>query len=164
MTAHPGHADAIVVLGPSNKRVTQALSLARQLDVKRVVLSIGDFAGQGSTCRQPGFQVTCFTPDPFNTAGEAAQIGALASENGWRSIIVITPVPQAARAHWLAARCFGGQVQLVAATNRESHVDAFGWMYQAIYQSAAWAKDLVTASCEVPRHNPPPPPAGVAPA
>ncbi len=147
ITQHPGHADAIVVLGPSNKRVTQALSLARQLDVDRVVLSIGDFAGQGRTCHQPGIRITCFIPDPYSTSGEAGEMERLARQEHWRSIVVVAPIPQAARARYLIGKCFSGAVQMVAATNPENHLGAAGWTYQAIYQSAAWLKALFDDPC-----------------
>jgi len=153
MTAHPGHADAIVVLGPSSKRVTQALSLARQLDVDRVVLSIGDFAGQERTCHQPDIRITCFIPYPFSTSGEAGEVERLARQENWQSIVVIAPIPQAARARYLIGKCFPGSVQIVAATNPETHLNAAGWVYQAIYQSGAWVKALFDDPC-TPAPNP----------
>lgn len=147
ITAHPDRADAIVVLGPSNKRVAQALSLAGQLNVDRLVLSIGDFTGQEHTCDQPDTVVTCFIPDPYSTSGEAAEVGRLARQEHWHDVIVIAPRPQAARARYLIGKCFAGTIQMVAATNPETHLNWAGWVYQAIYQSGAWVKALFDDPC-----------------
>lgn len=158
LTDPPGSADAIVVLGPSNKRVAAATDLAGELGVENLALSIGDFPGQVDTCEQPGVTVVCFVPDPYTTAGEAARIGQLAVQHGWESIVLVAAKPQAARAAWLVGRCFDGQVQVVAATNAESIPSAWDWPWALMYQSGAWVKDWLTASCA------PPLPPGVAPA
>lgn len=156
LTEHPTAADAIVVLGPSNKRVPQAVALARGLDVTNLVLSIGDFKVQReTTCSQRDLDVTCFTPNPYNTAGEAAEIGTLAAQHGWTRIIVIAAKAQASRAKYLIGQCFPGEIEMVASTNPESITRGLDWIWTSIYQTAAWAKALVTDPC------PPPHPAQV---
>lgn len=148
LATDPGRADAVVVLGPSNQRVPQAVALARKVGARDIALSIGDFAiQQQTTCTQPGFTVLCFVPDPYSTQGEAAEIGALARANGWHSIAVIAARPQASRARWLIQRCYSGEIQLVAATDPSSSSAGADWAFQLIYQSAAWLKATVTLSC-----------------
>lgn len=148
LAEHPEPADAVVVLGPSNKRVTQAVSLAQGLGIDHLVLSIGDFAIQReTTCARPGLDVTCFVPTPYSTSGEAAEIGVLAQQNDWHSIIVIAATAQASRARYLIGQCFSGTIQMVAGSDAESRPGGFGWLYQALYQTAAWAKAFVDDPC-----------------
>jgi len=63
----------------------------------------------------PGFQVVCFTPDPYSTRGEARGFARLARERGWRSVVVVTSTFHVTRARMLFRRCFRGRVEGVGA-------------------------------------------------
>jgi uncharacterized SAM-binding protein YcdF (DUF218 family) len=146
-TSHPRRADAIVVLGPSlPDRVAQAVRLAGDLGIGQLAVSIGDTSGQRTafpcTGAPASLEVTCFVPAPYTTRGEAREIGTLAGERGWRSVIVIAPTPQLGRAHMLVRRCFGGTIQMVRAPE---HSGVSSWIYQFFYQSAAYVKALTVA-------------------
>jgi uncharacterized SAM-binding protein YcdF (DUF218 family) len=112
-TSHPRRADAIVVLGPSlPDRVAQAVRLADELGVGQLAVSIGDTSGQATAYPCAGapaaLEVTCFVPAPYTTRGEAREVGTLARERGWRSVIVIAPTPSsAARTCWSTAASAG---------------------------------------------------------
>lgn len=144
VTDRPHKADAIVVLGPSNQRVPEAVALARSLGVSHLVLSIGDFPEQVSTCQQPGLQVTCFVPQPYETVGEAEEIGRLAAQHGWHSLIVMTSTPQISRARVLIERCYAGDLQMVRTAESLSWTK---WVGEAFYQSAAFVKVSLRQSC-----------------
>lgn len=144
VTERPQKADAIVVLGPSNKRVPEAVALARSLGMTELVLSIGDFPQQVGTCEQPGLVVTCFVPDPYETVGEAEEIGRLAVEHGWHSLIVMTSTPHIARARMLIERCYPGRLQMVRTSESLSWSE---WLGQAFYQSGAFVKAVVNQPC-----------------
>lgn len=144
VTDQPHSADAIVVLGPSNQRVPEAVALARSLGVNHLVLSIGDFPQQVGTCQQPGLQVTCFVPEPYETIGEAEEIGRLATQHGWHNLIVMTSTPQISRARVLIERCYAGELQMVRTAESLGWTD---WVGQAFYQSGAFVKVVLHSSC-----------------
>ena len=73
----PGKADAVVVLaGSKHERLDRGLELVRQDVAPVLVISDGFDPRQpraNRLCREggDGFSVTCFTPDPDSTRGEA---------------------------------------------------------------------------------------------
>jgi uncharacterized SAM-binding protein YcdF (DUF218 family) len=148
-THRPKPADAIMVLGPSiDSRVSTALSLAATLRISQIVISVGDTSGQTSQgpCARPpsGITVTCFQPEPYTTQGEARELGRLAAEHHWTSVIVITATPHISRSHMIIKRCYGGSVQMV----RDPAPISIGkWAYQFLYQSAAFGKALLRSGC-----------------
>ncbi len=96
--------DAIVVLGPpdDNGRIDTALALIDKHIASNLVISVGSpeqfHAKHLCTTPQQGFSVTCFEPDPATTRGEAEEVKRLASQHGWKSIIVVdVHVPHLAR-------------------------------------------------------------------
>ncbi|MEO9240377.1 MAG: YdcF family protein, partial [Jatrophihabitantaceae bacterium] len=92
----PAKVDAILVLGPPDVdgRVTAAYALARAHYAATVVISVTSALQfqRKSACRNdnPQYQVICFQPHPATTQGEAREIGQLAREHHWKSIIVVT--------------------------------------------------------------------------
>jgi hypothetical protein len=81
--------------------------------------------------------VICFHPDPVTTRGEARQIGVLAAERHWKSVILVTSQDHAWRARLRTRRCFAGAVY-VSTTS----LPALAWFRQIPYQWAATAKAL----------------------
>jgi len=145
----PRHADAVVVLGPYlDGRVAQALQLAREYGIEKVVLSVGDTPGQihGGYCAggQPELHITCFVPDPFTTRGEAREIGKLAKAGDWKQVLVIAPTPQISRARMLIKRCYSGGLAMVKTHEK---LDFHGWVHELIHQTAATVKAIVLRGC-----------------
>lgn len=112
-------ADAVVVLAGSTKRLPVALALMRRGAAPTLVVSDGlEPRNQRAvrTCTTPqAFAVVCPKPDPYSTRGEARMIAALASERGWRSVVVVTSRFHLLRARLLVERCFPGRVAMVGA-------------------------------------------------
>lgn len=87
------------------------------------------------------FRVDCFTPAPSTTAGESVEIARLAAENTWKRVIIVTFVPHASRARYIVQKCYPGELTVVA--NRPD-LSPLLWAYNYVYQSAGYARTLVT--------------------
>lgn len=140
-------ADAIFVVGGEAPlaRYYYGLGLARDGWAPHLVLS--DPAGALSDrCQddEPGFTVECFVPDPTTTFGEARYLGRVASERGWRTVIVVTYAPHVSRARYIMHKCFDGQLIMTAAPTRLS-VPYWAWLY--VYQTAGYVKALFQRGC-----------------
>jgi uncharacterized SAM-binding protein YcdF (DUF218 family) len=116
----PGHADAVVVLsGSKGERLDGALKLMRNGVAPVLVISGGLDPRQPKSIRLchaghgDGFRVICFTPDPDSTRGEAEHVGRLASQNGWKRILLVTSRFHVTRARMLFDRCVAGDVDAV---------------------------------------------------
>jgi uncharacterized SAM-binding protein YcdF (DUF218 family) len=145
----PTPADAVVVLGgPTDNRMTAALSLLSQGLSHQLVVSGADrnLHLSWATCQSPpaGVTVSCFHPDPSTTRGEAEFVGRLATEYGWRTIIVVTSRYHVSRARLIFDRCFSGRIEMVAGHENVSFTD---WAYQYVYQSAGYLKAFTHQSC-----------------
>jgi uncharacterized SAM-binding protein YcdF (DUF218 family) len=136
----PDRADAIVMLAGPGDRLPAALRLAREHRAPVLVVSRG-WMGYGGPCPAPtpGVKTICFEPDPGDTRGEAEYAGALATREGWHSLIVVASRPQAVRAQLLFGRCFSGSVAVSTSSVRLS-----SWPYEIAYGWGALAKALVT--------------------
>ncbi|MGH3017558.1 MAG: YdcF family protein [Gaiellaceae bacterium] len=115
----PGKADAVVVLsGSKHERLDRGLELVRG-DVAPVLVISGGLDPRqpraNELCRDDGegFSVTCFTPDPDSTRGEARQVADLASERGWKRVLVVTSRFHVTRARMLFDRCLDADVDAV---------------------------------------------------
>lgn len=144
-------ADAVVVLGGSDLdgRAEQGLKLVQAGVAGQLVLSDPYRSEQTRTAkvcrdRYPGVEVTCFAPDPSTTLGEAQQIRDLARARGWTSIVVVTSVYHVSRARWIISSCFDGRITMTAPDDRP---DLLGWVYQYLYQSAAYVKAELQTRC-----------------
>jgi hypothetical protein len=137
----PAQVSAIVMLNGSGDRLNTALDLAWQHRAPFVVISRGSPVwGHGSVCAPPIPHVTviCFDPDPATTRGEAEFVGHLARKYRWRSVALVTTVPQDSRARLRVERCFAGPVYVVTATMAWP-----AWPYEIAYEWAAMVKALV---------------------
>jgi uncharacterized SAM-binding protein YcdF (DUF218 family) len=137
----PARADAIIELGGPGNRDGAALALAREHRAPLVIQStVIEEAGTNS-CLPPIPDVTimCFHADPGTTRGEARQIGALAAEQHWKSVILVTSRDHAWRAQLRVRRCFPGDVY-VSMTS----LPLWAWFRQIPYQWGATAKALVS--------------------
>lgn len=138
-TNDPRRAGAIIVLGSDTanemRRVEEGKKLFLAGDAP--VLAISD-AGQPCPIKATTAKVTCFTPNPDSTQGEARFIGRMARMHHWRSVIVVSGRPQATRARMRIERCFTGTIEIVG-------VDPLSleqWVYQIAYEWAATTKAL----------------------
>jgi len=121
-TGAPEHADAIVVLSGSAKRLPPAEALIRRgvapvLALSSVSLTPRWKAGH-RLCRAgtyAGARVLCFEATPFSTRGEAETVARLARERGWSSIVVVSSTFHLTRAKLLFRRCYSGRLSLVGA-------------------------------------------------
>jgi uncharacterized SAM-binding protein YcdF (DUF218 family) len=125
--AVPRDADVVIVLaGGRGERLAKARVLMDRAvgpPAERLLISNGDAEGwpdANDLCgtSTEAYTVDCFRPDPDTTAGEARAIGALAAEEGWERIAVVTSTYHATRARLRIERCVDDdvRVEVVAAT------------------------------------------------
>jgi uncharacterized SAM-binding protein YcdF (DUF218 family) len=147
----PVHSDAILVLGsPSvDGRLEQGLRLAADGYADTLVISIGWAKGRQriAACanNDPRFRVICFQPSPPTTRGEAEELGRLARQQHWNSVLVVTSTYHVSRARLIVGRCMPGPVRMVAAPGKPSSLR--GWAYQFAYQTGGFAKAVLHRSC-----------------
>jgi uncharacterized SAM-binding protein YcdF (DUF218 family) len=149
-TNRPVRSDAILVLGSPtvDGRLEEGLRLAEAGYADTLVISIGWAKGRQriAACADdnPRYRVICFQPDPPTTRGEAQELGRLARQRNWNSVLVVTSVYHVSRARLIVDRCMPGTVRMVATSARPSLA---GWAYQFGYQTGGFAKALLHRSC-----------------
>lgn len=94
-------------------------------------------------CYDSTRDITCVSPDPSTTQGEARNLGRVARERGWQSVTVISQRSHMTRARVLMERCYDGEVRMVP-RDVESGVD---WADSLIYESGAMVKTWLTPGC-----------------
>jgi hypothetical protein len=137
----PGHVDAVVMMNGPGDRLDTVLMLGWEHRARVLVISRGSpYWGHGSICAPaiPHVAVICFDPDPATTQGEAEFAGRLARRYHWRSIALVTTVPQDTRARLRLERCFSGKVYVVTAP-----LAARDWPYALVYEWGATLKALL---------------------
>ncbi len=136
----PPHVDAIIKLGgPADRhRELAALALAQSEVAPVLVLSTAAVDGGACSLRIPGVAVTCFSPNPSTTQGEAEFVGRMASLNHWQSITLVTTPDQAWRARLRMHRCFNGAVY-----SSTTPLPSWRWVLQIPYQWGATIKAVV---------------------
>ena len=143
----PRTADAILVVGGDAPapRVQRGFELARAGFARHVVLSNpGGQVARHCATRDPAFSVECFDPDPRSTRGEARELGRLAAERHWRTVIVVTYTPHISRARYIMGKCFDGDL-VMDAVPVDLSVPYWAWMY--LYQGAGFAKAVLLSGC-----------------
>ena len=131
------HASAILVMGGPGARWHVALELAREHAADVMLVSVPSVQWNCPRAHLPGVAIECFRPRPFSTQGEARFAGREARLHRWKSLIVVSSVPQTTRARLRVKRCFGGAVYMVPAEPR-----LVTWPYEVIYEWGALAKAL----------------------
>jgi uncharacterized SAM-binding protein YcdF (DUF218 family) len=145
----PTHADAIVVLGGANVdgRLAKGLRLAREGYAGALLISTpgpnGYAIRQACAASIPHVTITCFSPSPKTTQGEAREIRAQAAARGWRTVLVVTSRYHVSRARLIIGRCFSGRLVMVTADSPSVQE----WIYNIFYQTGAYAKALVNPGC-----------------
>jgi hypothetical protein len=145
--------DTAYVLGPPmDVRLELAERLRDEGLAERIAVSVQASGGQTAEdlaiCREEG--VTCAVADPSSTRGEVLLMTEIAPESP--SLIVITSTPHVARTRYIFAKCYAGDVKVVAAGRPESLA---GWTSQYVYQSLAFVKALVEPCPEAPPSDEP---------
>jgi hypothetical protein len=135
----PARADAIVLFNGHGKRLDEALGLAYAHIAPNLVISRGTPTAT-NPCSPPidGVTVTCFSPNPGTTQGEAEVVGRLATEHNWHSLILVTTRAQDTRARVRMRRCFPGRVDVATV-----HLATREWPRTIAYEWAAMAKAFV---------------------
>ena len=142
----PAGADVVFVIGPPDAR---RVALAEQLLTAGATEALVSVPGpdQGppdltdtglAFCRESA--VTCRTPVPFTTAGEALMLGDSAPPDGAK-VVVVTFTPHVSRTRYIFEKCYPGAVSVVGVDQNLSLGD---WIYQYAYQSAAFVKAWLT--------------------
>ncbi|MGB7361805.1 MAG: YdcF family protein [Rhodococcus sp. (in: high G+C Gram-positive bacteria)] len=145
----PSQADAIVVLGGDHDgREEYALGLAEQGYAPQVVFS-DPYTGRGVGPYSDGeymtnlcngtydFTVTCFVPDPSTTRGEGREIRALAEEQNWQHVLVVTFRPHVSRSRYILNKCWDGNMTVLASP---TEIPWWAWTWQYVYQTAGFTK------------------------
>ncbi len=89
-----------------------------------------------STCQKA--YVSCVHPEPFTTAGEMSVLNERYGAGA--TAIVITFTPHVSRTRFIAGRCAGAEVTVLAVP---TSLDLGQWIYQFAYQTGGFAKALV---------------------
>lgn len=145
------HADAILILGGyGDHRYSYGLDLGLQGWAPNIVVSVPD-EGDNPTAKRlctdpPPRRLTlhCFAPDPSTTRGEGRKLRELASQYGWRTVIVVTFQPHLSRARFILEQCFDGEV--VMAQSPE-HIPGLRWAFEYIYQTAGYLRAALQPDC-----------------
>jgi len=135
----PHRVDAVLLTADPHAPVHLAIRLAQTLRAKYLLISLGH-DGYGGSCPQPvpHTRLICFDPNPPTTQGEAEYAARLAHRYDWRSILVVSIVPQLWRAEQRVRRCYHGAVYGAA-----GEIPLSWWPYEIAYQWGATLKMLV---------------------
>jgi uncharacterized SAM-binding protein YcdF (DUF218 family) len=121
-TGAPAHADAVVVLSGSAKRLPPAEALIERGVAPVLALSSVQRSPRWKAahrlCRAgsyAGARVLCFEATPYSTRGEAETVSRIAARRGWSSIVVVSSTFHLTRAKLLFERCFHGALSFVGA-------------------------------------------------
>jgi uncharacterized SAM-binding protein YcdF (DUF218 family) len=112
--------DAVVLfVGGRGERLALAEELMGDGVAPNLVIPNGLVAewpeGNRACTEDRPYEVYCPRPEPDNTVGEARAIAALAREESWATVLVVTSTYQLSRAGLLLGRCFEGEVLTVGA-------------------------------------------------
>ncbi len=143
------NADAIVVLGgTAYERFDIGLDLAQRGYAPTLLISrstgLDDHEMDRYCAGRFDFTVSCFVPDPWTTEGEAQEIRRRAQQFGWRHLIVVTYTPHVSRARYIVAKCFDGELTMVASPSA-SGLRFWTWMY--LRQSAGYLRAFLSPDC-----------------
>lgn len=141
-------ADAVVVLGGA---ADERLEVGRQLVddgvAERLVLSSTGLPGNAAAdalCSTGAPDVVCFRPDPLTTRGEARAIAALAREQDWDSVVVVTSTYHVTRASVHLSQCSTAHVSMAAS---EPDLGPSQWLRRFVEESVALAAAYARPAC-----------------
>lgn len=164
----PQPADAIVVLASGKDRRAKGRELANEGYANNLVLSVSHrmareiengklevvYSGSSNAvssnaieaCGEQfeNYRVWCFTPDPHNTVGEARAFAALAAEQGWDSVLLVTERSHLGRATRIFERCYPGETYPAVSNISGPWYRDIG---RSVYELVAGLKDRLTLGC-----------------
>ncbi len=155
-TPTPTKADAVVMLGgASRERLLAAQMVRDELAAPYLVLSNTNTKGNATaddycaTHRNSVIypDVICFTPSSMDTRGEADVIGRLASEHGWKSIVVVTSKYHVVRAERLLNQCTPSTVQMVAT---DPELSPPQWLRRFVVETGGLLTVFLHPECDAP--------------
>lgn len=144
------HADAVFVLGGYDYgRYPYGMSLAGAGWAPTLVISNPNgpkdpWLHKYCATQHPEFRLVCFMPEPNRTRGEARELGRLAAENGWRTVIVVTARTQISRARYILQRCFEGELIM---SEIPTPVPGPRLITEYFYQSAGYLRAFFEPGC-----------------
>jgi uncharacterized SAM-binding protein YcdF (DUF218 family) len=144
------HADAILILGGwGDDRYKVGFALAAEGWAPNLVVSANNGDRDISVTKfcstsHSGFATHCFVPNPLTTIGEAQELGRLATEHNWRTVIVVTYRPHISWARFILQQCYDGDLIMVVSPHDHS---PWGWLYEYPYQTAAYIKSVFRPAC-----------------
>lgn len=147
----PRDVDAVIVLGVPKERLATGLDLVKAGYSNLLVVSSPP--PDTSPARVPpicggvaaGFEVHCFTPEPFSTKGEALYVARLVQEHGWDEIIVVTYRSHISRSRYYFERCVPDAKILFVANEREHTF--LRWANRMLYETGGWLKAAAGDVC-----------------
>jgi uncharacterized SAM-binding protein YcdF (DUF218 family) len=144
------HADAIFILGgPEYDRYPYGFKLGEEGWAPIVVASnpngprdpwLTDF------CATPHrmLNLRCFVADSPRTKGEGRVLRRLATEYGWRTVIVVTFRPHISRARYILQQCFDGGLIMTASP---TDLSVARWAFEYVYQTAGYVRAALEPGC-----------------
>lgn len=146
----PTDADLVYVIGPPRPERLALATALRDTDGRAPLLVSVSQSRQGrgdpvfdaahlDICRQHG--VSCRSPEPFTTAGEAKMLTAYAAKREVGKTVVITFTPHVARTRYIFAKCSANDVTVVGV---DTDMTVFDWVFQYAYQTAGFVKAWLT--------------------
>ena len=159
--AHVVKAGRYVLLGSRNNRglAGPCRKVARRLRKRRhVVAGAGHRQGnqqqiEGRIVRQnaenASKQLTVTEErrrdvDRVGRRREGRELRRMASQNGWRTIIVVTFRPHISRARFILDQCFDGDLVMVASP---AQLSVPKWAFQYAYQTAGYVRAVSQPGC-----------------
>ncbi len=146
-----GRADAVVVLaGAAAERLPVGQDLVDDGVADELVLSSTGLPGNAAAdavCADERPRTTCFVPDPLTTRGEARAVAALARDNGWDEIVVVTSTYHVTRASMNLAQCSEADITMARS---EPDIGPFGWLARFVEESTALAASVIRPACARP--------------
>ncbi|GAA1687258.1 YdcF family protein [Microbacterium sediminicola] len=141
-------ADLIYVIGPPTAtRIADAEALRSAGVADHVLVSVpasgADSADELSYCDR--VYVTCRTPEPFTTRGEASMLAAYAAPGD--EVVILTYTPHVLRTRYIFDECADATTTVVPV---DEHLGLTRWIYNYAYQTAAFVKAWIVGCAPAP--------------
>ena len=144
------HADAIFILGgAAYDRYPYGFRLNEEGWAPVVVASNPNGASDAwltnfCAAQHPKLNLRCFIPDPPTTKGEGRMLRQLATQYGWRTVIVVTFRPHISRARFVLEHCFDGDMIMTASP---ADISMKRWAFEYVYQTAGYVRAALDRGC-----------------
>jgi uncharacterized SAM-binding protein YcdF (DUF218 family) len=138
-TNAPARSDAVIVLagGNNGRRISKGIELVRAGYAPRLFVSAPGYKDCPKSL--PSISITCFSPNPSTTQGEARFAATQADHHHWHQIIVVSGTQQVTRARIRFDRCYHGSILMVPADPG----GLLNWVYTVVYEWGALPKALI---------------------